>query len=86
MSPLINRLVRFGATGPPDGARPRGLAGIGLAIILAGLGVALAVSIVLAVTLGPADISPVTAWRIGIHQFWPEAAPADWPTAHERIV
>ena len=86
MSPRINRLVRFGANGPPDGARPRGLAGGGLAIALAGLCVALAVSIVLAVTLGPADISPVTAWRIGIHQFWPEATPADWPTAHERIV
>ena len=65
---------------------PRGLAGLGLATVLGALCVVLAASIVLAVTLGPADISPVTAWRIGVHQFWPDMVSVDWPAAHERIV
>ena len=77
-------------TGPArsqdDVGRRRGMAGLGLAAVLVALCVALILSIVLAVTLGPADISPGTAWRIGIHQFWPDAVPADWLAAHERIV
>ena len=81
------RLTQSGIARSLDGvARPRGVAGLGFAAVLGGLCIALAVSIVLAVTLGPADISPVKAWRIGIHQFWPDAVSADWPAAHERIV
>ncbi|MDE0286969.1 MAG: iron ABC transporter permease [bacterium] len=64
----------------------RGMAGLGFAAVLVALCVALALSIILAVTLGPADISPGTAWRIVIHQFRPDAVPADWLAAHERIV
>ena len=75
----VGRLIG-GVTGP------RGLAGLGLATVLVGLCVALAASIVLAVTLGPADISPVTAWRIGVHHFLPDMVLVDWPAAHERIV
>jgi iron complex transport system permease protein len=62
------------------------MAGPGFAALLGVLCVVLVLSIVLAVTMGPADISPVTAWRIGVHQFLPDAVPADWPAAHERIV
>ena len=76
----MNRLTRFSAM------RPRRMMGLGFAAGLAALCVALVASLVLAVTLGPADISPVTAWRIGIHQFWPDAVSANWPAAHERIV
>ena len=83
----MDRLIRSGAKrSPGGGAGPRGLAGLGFASVLVGLCAALAVSILLAVTLGPADISPATAWRIGIHQFWPDAVSASWPAAHERIV
>ena len=64
----------------------RGLAGLGFATVLGALCVVLATSIVLAVTLGPADISPLTAWRIGVHQLWPDMVSVDWPAAHERIV
>ena len=81
------RLIRTGATRWLGGVeRPRRLAGLGFAAVLVGLSVGLAMSIVLAVTLGPADISPVTAWRIGMHQLMPDAVPADWLAAHERIV
>ena len=76
----MNRLIRFSAI------RPRRMMGLGFAAGMAGLCVALVASLILAVTLGPADISPVTAWRIGIHQFWPDAVSANWPSAHERIV
>ncbi len=81
------RLIRSG-TAPSSGrvVRPHKIAGLGLAAVLVGLSVGLLVSIVLAVTLGPADISPVTAWRIGIHQLWPDVVSADWLAAHERIV
>ena len=66
----MERLIRSGANRSPGGvAIPRGLAGLGFTAVLGSLCVALAVSILMAVTLGPADISPVTAWRIGIHQF-----------------
>ena len=83
----MDRLIRSGAKRSHGGvAAPRGLAGLGFAAVLGSLCVALAVSIVMAVTLGPADISPVTAWRIGIHRFWPDLVLADWPAAHERIV
>ena len=83
----MDRLIKSGAkSSPSGGTRPRGLAGLGFFAVLTGLCLALAVSIVLAVTLGPADISPVTAWRIGIDQFWPAMVSADWPAAHERIV
>ena len=83
----MDRLIRSGAKrSPGGGVGPRGLAGLGFAAVLGGLCAALAVSILLAVTLGPADISPATAWRIGIHQFWPDAVSASWPAAHERIV
>ena len=81
------KLIRSGtARSPAEAARARRVAGLGFAAVLAGLCVVLAVSIVVAVTLGPADISPTTAWRIGIHQFWPDAVSAGWPGAHERIV
>ena len=80
-------LIQFGKTRfIGAAARPRKMVGLGYAAVLAGLCVALIVSIVFAVTLGPADISPITAWRIGIHQFWPDAVSADWTAAHERIV
>ena len=83
----MDRLIRSGASRSPGGvATPRGPVGLGFAAASGGLCVALAVSIVLAVTLGPADISPVTAWRIGVHQFWPDVVSANWPSAHERIV
>ena len=81
------KLIRLGAArSPVEPARARGVAGLGFAAVLVGLCVVLAVSTVVAVTLGPADISPTTAWRIGIHQFWPDAVSAGWPGAHERIV
>ena len=81
------KLIRLGtARSPGEPPRARSVAGLGFAAVLAGLCVVLAVSIVVAVTLGPADISPTTAWRIGIHQFWPDAVSAGWPGAHERIV
>lgn len=81
------KLIRPGtARSPGEAARARRMAGLGFAAVLAGLCVVLAVSIVVAVTLGPADISPTTAWRIGIHQFWPDAVSVGWPGAHERIV
>ena len=84
---MINRLIRSSAKGSSGGAsRPHWVAGFGFTAALAALGVGLVVSIVLAVTLGPADISPLTAWRIGVHQFWPDAVSADWLAAHERIV
>ncbi len=76
----MNRLIRSGST------HPSRVMGVGFATALGGLCVALVASIVLAVTLGPADISPVTAWRIGIHQFWPDTVSVDWLAAHERIV
>ena len=79
------RLVRSGAR-RPAGVERRGMAGPGFAALLGVLCVVVVLSIVLAVTLGPADISPATAWRIGIHQFLPDAVAADWPAAHERIV
>ena len=84
---LIARLIRSG--GPPSLGgltRLRGMMRLGFATMLGGLCVVLALSILLAVTLGPADISPVTAWRIGIHQFWPDVVSVDWLPAHERIV
>ena len=81
------KLTRLGtARSPGEPPHTRSVAGLGFAAVLAGLCVVLAVSIVVAVTLGPADISPTTAWRIGIHQFWPDAVSAGWPGAHERIV
>ena len=81
------KLIRLRAARSPGESDPaRRMAGLGFVTVLAGLCVVLAVSIVVAVTLGPADISPATAWRIGIHQFWPDAVSADWPGAHERIV
>ena len=76
----MNRLIRSGST------HPSRVMGVGFATALGGLCVALVASIVLAVTLGPADISPVTAWRIGMHQFWPDTVSVDWLAAHERIV
>ncbi len=80
-------LVRSGVMRSLGGvARIPCVASLGFASVLVALSVALAVSIVLSVTLGPADISPVTAWLIGIHQFWPDAVSVDWPAAHERIV
>ena len=83
----MDRLIRSGEKGSPASvASPRGLAGLGFAAVLGSLCVALVVSIVMAVTLGPADISPATAWQIGIHQFWPDLVSANWPAAHERIV
>ena len=83
----MTKLIRSGTTRSiGDVARLLRVAGLGFTAILGGLCVTLAVSIVLAVTLGPADISPMTAWRIGIHQLWPDVGPADWPAAYERIV
>ena len=80
-SPLLARLFRSLPT-----RLPGGVTGLGFAAALGGLCSLLAASIVLAVTLGPADISPVTGWRIGLHQLWPDMVQADWPAAHERIV
>ncbi|MCE2459088.1 MAG: iron ABC transporter permease [Dehalococcoidia bacterium] len=83
----MTKLLRSGTTRSLGYVvRPLRIAGFGFAAALGVLCVALAVSIVLAVTLGPADIFPMTAWRIGIHQLWPDVASADWPAAHERIV
>ena len=84
-SSSLDRLIRY-IWGQLPVARPGALAGLGFAVFLAGLCAVLAASIVLAVTLGPADITPVTGWRIGIHQLWPELVSADWSAAHERIV
>ncbi len=87
MRPPLANLVRSARTRLPGGASPfHGVAGFGFPAVLVGLSVGLVLSIVLAVTLGPADISPVTAWRIGIHQFWPDAVSENWLAAHERIV
>jgi len=83
----MDRLIRPSGNRSPGGvAAPIGLAGLGFAAVLGGLCLALTVSLVLAVTLGPADISPATAWQIGVHQFWPDVVSANWPAAHERIV
>ena len=83
----MTRLIRSTITRSLGGAaHPRRVAGLGFAAVLGSLCVVIAVSIVMAVTLGPADISPMTAWRIGIHQLWPDAVPDYWPSAHERIV
>ncbi len=83
----MRRLIRAGPRrSSAVGEGSPGIAGLGFAAVLGGLCLVLAVSILLAVTLGPADISPVTAWQIGIHQFWPDLVSAEWPDAHERIV
>ena len=79
------KLLRSVARRPAHVERP-GMAGVGFAALLGGLCIVVVLAIVLAVTLGPADISPATAWRIAIHQFLPDAVSVDWPAAHERIV
>ncbi len=84
---LSERLARPGRGRLPSGLALGGhVARFGFAAVLVALAVTLVVSIVLAVTLGPADISPMTAWRIGIHQLWPDLVTPDWPAAHEHIV
>ena len=83
----MSKPIRSGITRLLGGVtRPVRTAGLGFVAVSLGVCIAIAVAIVLAVTLGPADISPITAWRIAIHQFWPDAVAADWPSAHERIV
>ena len=83
----IARMIRFGVERSfGRWSRLRRMVGLGFAIVLGGLCVVVVVSIVLAATLGPADISPSTAWRIAIHQFWPDLVQAGWLDAHERIV
>ena len=83
----MSKLIRSVITRSPGGVtRPFNTAGLGFFVVSLGFCIAIALAVVLAVTLGPADISPMTAWRIAIHQFWPDAVAADWPAAHERIV
>jgi len=57
----------------------------GFGLVVALLTLALAVSIVLAAALGPADISPATAWRIVLARSTSLPMTADWPASQERI-
>ena len=58
---------------------------VGLGLILAVLGVAVVLSVTLAVTIGPVYISPITVWQIILSHVL-SVSPGDWTAGQDHIV
>ena len=58
---------------------------VGLGLILAVLGVAVVLSVTLAVTIGPVYISPITVWQIIVSHIL-GVSPGDWTAGQDHIV
>ena len=58
---------------------------LGLGLILGALGVAVVLSVTLAITIGPVYISPVTVWQI-IASHILGISPGDWTAGQDHIV
>ena len=70
----------------PHGARsPEETRRMGLGVILGALGLAVLLSITLAITIGPVYISPVTVWHI-IASHVLGVSPGDWTAGQDHIV
>ena len=58
---------------------------VGLGLILGVLGVAVVLSVTLAITIGPVYISPITVWQIILSHIF-GTSPGDWTAGQDHIV
>ncbi|MGH8905753.1 MAG: FecCD family ABC transporter permease [Egibacteraceae bacterium] len=56
------------------------------ALVMAGLGVLVAVSVTLSLGIGPVRIAPGEVWRIVVHRVLPGLLDPDWAPVRERIL